>query len=643
MCSFRCASSGMLLLLLELAAFLVLLVLPAATVVRCDNVELTMQPPSVVVAVLIRNKEHTLPYFFTYLEELDYPKDRLSLWIRSDHNEDRSIEITKAWLKRTTALYHSVDFKYRTEPAGKRESEKTYTHWTEDRFADVIRLKEEALQTARKMWADYVLFLDADAFLTNPGSLRALIDLKLPIVAPMLVSDGLYSNFWCGMTADYYYHRTDDYKKILHYELVGQWAVPMVHSAVLVDLNVAETRHLTFDRRNLPADRYSGPVDDIIIFAMSANYSSIPMHVCNALLHGYIMVPLEAGETVEGKDLEQLMNILGYILNEYGEVKLKQDMRKYVPVVEKDKLSLSHIYMINLERRTERRSKMLAHFDLLGLQVEHFPAVDGKLLSDKKVQDLGIRFLPGYADPFHKRPMTMGEIGCFLSHYYIWENMVRLGLAEVLVLEDDIRFEPFFRRRAHRVLDDARRIGGWDLIYFGRKRLQEEDEKWIPGSEYLVRAGYSYWTLGYVITLEGAKKLLRERPLEKLLPVDEYLPIMFDNHPNESWAGHFRDRTLAAWSAAPLLLFPTHYTGDEGYISDTEDSARIDGTEAPGGSSKDQDGPGSPAGVNETGRDAATEPKKGDKEQLPSASAALLAESGLEQGELEAANRRSEL
>lgn len=28
-----------------------------------------------------------------------------------------------------------------------------------------------------------------------------------------------------------------------------------------------------------------------------------------------------------------------------------------------------------------------------------------------------------------------------------------------------------------------------------------------------------------------------------------------------------------AWSASPLLIFPTHYTGDTGYISDTEDSA----------------------------------------------------------------------
>lgn len=36
--------------------------------------------PTVFIAILIRNKAHTLPYFLTLLEGLDYPKDRISLW-----------------------------------------------------------------------------------------------------------------------------------------------------------------------------------------------------------------------------------------------------------------------------------------------------------------------------------------------------------------------------------------------------------------------------------------------------------------------------------------------------------------------------------------------------------------------------------
>lgn len=34
----------------------------------------------------------------------------------------------------------------------------------------------------------------------------------------------------------------------------------------------------------------------------------------------------------------------------------------------------------------------------------------------------------------------------------------------------------------------------------------------------------------------------------------------------------FQTRDLKAFSAEPLLVYPTHYTGDPGYVSDTETS-----------------------------------------------------------------------
>jgi collagen beta-1,O-galactosyltransferase len=83
--------------------------------------------------------------------------------------------------------------------------------------------------------------------------------------------------------------------------------------------------------------------------------------------------------------------------------------------------------MINLARRDDRRLKMENVFQELGLVVEHFAAVDGRLLNEDTLKELGIEFLPGYYDPYHKRPMTMGEIGCFLSHYHIWEKVSYSG------------------------------------------------------------------------------------------------------------------------------------------------------------------------------------------------------------------------
>lgn len=32
--------------------------------------------------------------------------------------------------------------------------------------------------------------------------------------------------------------------------------------------------------------------------------------------------------------------------------------------------------------------------------------------------------LPGFVDPYHHRTaLTRGEIGCFLSHYFIWKEV----------------------------------------------------------------------------------------------------------------------------------------------------------------------------------------------------------------------------
>jgi len=199
--------------------------------------------------------------------------------------------------------------------------------WPASRFKHLIALKEEAFQYGRDIWADFVFFLDADVLLTSKDSLNVLTRLQLPIVAPMLISESLYSNFWCGMTEDYYYRRTDEYKEIYHARKIGSFPVPMVHTAVLVNMNHKAVRNLTFDRNKLVELQksrqheplYDGPADDIIVFAISANSSGIPLHICNDITFGYILQPLEPGDTLE-QDLQQLVNLKGMMVNDLGAV-----------------------------------------------------------------------------------------------------------------------------------------------------------------------------------------------------------------------------------------------------------------------------------------------------------------------------------
>lgn len=49
-----------------------------------------------------------------------------------------------------------------------------------------------------------------------------------------------------------------------------------------------------------------------------------------------------------------------------------------------------------------------------------------RALNTSQLKALSIDMLPGYRDPYSSRPLTRGEIGCFLSHYYIWKE-VRVG------------------------------------------------------------------------------------------------------------------------------------------------------------------------------------------------------------------------
>lgn len=112
--------------------------------------------PSVLIVSLVRNKAHTLPYFFSYLQELNYPKDRISLFLRTDHNEDNSKNIIDVWLKTVQNEYHNVNYVFDDGTEKLRKSENNKTHWTVPRFLDLIRMKEEALEYARQIWADYI-------------------------------------------------------------------------------------------------------------------------------------------------------------------------------------------------------------------------------------------------------------------------------------------------------------------------------------------------------------------------------------------------------------------------------------------------------------------------------------------------------
>lgn len=377
---------------------------------------------SVLVALFCRNKEHTLPYFLSLFSQINYPKYRISLFIRSDHNQDQTNEIIRDWLAVNEKHYHSIDVILDEKSIG-YFGEGSITNWTSQRFNHIIKLKEEALAKAMQIWADYIWFLDVDVFILEPDILLFLIKEKKPIAAPMLKSLDTYSNYWCGMSSSYWYVRTDDYLPILDYKKTGCFNVPMVHSSVLIDLTYIDSIKLTFNSSRIP--NYDGPLDDIIAFAISAKIADLSMFVCNHEKFGFLPPPLDPEDDIK-VEYQHITELKLESLIKFPLWPLSKELRKYsLPLQEKSKLGFDNIYLINLRRRPDRLKRMMQSFNELGIESEVFSAIDGKDINANYIKKLGIKQLNNYKDPWWKRDMKYGEIGCFLSHYFIWQEIVQ--------------------------------------------------------------------------------------------------------------------------------------------------------------------------------------------------------------------------
>ena len=126
------------------------------------------------------------------------------------------------------------------------------------------------------------------------------------------------------------------YFYFVYFQMSGEHDVPMIHSAVLVNLQYSASDYLTFDDKKLSEIHefnenlnYYGPVDDIIVFAISANFSGSKMYVSNSQNYGYILVPLDEGETLS-KDETQIVNTKVFIIHNFNDVKVNEELQQFV-------------------------------------------------------------------------------------------------------------------------------------------------------------------------------------------------------------------------------------------------------------------------------------------------------------------------
>lgn len=162
-------------------------------------------------------------------------------------------------------------------------------------------------------------------------------------------------------------------------------------------------------------------------------------------------------------------------------------------------------YAINLERAAERRERIVAQLDRLGIPHRIFPAVDGRRLADDEVRS---HYDEAQAR-IHYRPLSREELGCALSHLGVYRQMLSDGLPFALVLEDDAALGDALvpaLAALERTLspDEPEAVLLSHVDKFTRWGLQPLDAE-----RRLVRRYGHWWRAhGYVITRAAAARLL---------------------------------------------------------------------------------------------------------------------------------------
>jgi len=166
----------------------------------------------------------------------------------------------------------------------------------------------------------------------------------------------------------------------------------------------------------------------------------------------------------------------------------------------------TQIFILNLDRATQRRETMLDRLATLGLEAEILSAVDGSVLA---AADLPHGTEPG---------LSPDEIGCYLSHVNFWKTVIQRRLSYAIVLEDDVITSANLMNVVEEVIAldipfDAVRLSA--LL-----QVRGIPVASLPGNMSLVLPTKpTSGTQGYLVSLDGAKRLLSRLAIPKQ-PID---------------------------------------------------------------------------------------------------------------------------
>ena len=219
----------------------------------------------------------------------------------------------------------------------------------------------------------------------------------------------------------------------------------------------------------------------------------------------------------------------------------------------KEQPRIEHIYVINLNRQPDRWFKMeqeLRHvLDCSGIEfwniTERYVAVDATQFLQEPPKDGDIDPIYTLGDQLFVEPqpltlparielnspirMSRPEIAVARSHIDVWRQVTASNHEYVLILEDDVWFRPGFAKKLDQawveIKADVNKKSNFDILYLSYEEVKHGAPKTFLSSN-VFRPERGLWCLsGYVVSREGAEKLLNLLPCRG--PVDLWINHQF--------------------------------------------------------------------------------------------------------------------
>lgn len=158
------------------------------------------------------------------------------------------------------------------------------------------------------------------------------------------------------------------------------------------------------------------------------------------------------------------------------------------------------IFIISLLGQYERRRQILEQCHQLKLDVEIFDAVDGASLHQTSLVQQAVNF--------PECMLTVGEVGCALSHRAVYQRMIDEDLPFALILEDDVRIDSRLEKVLNQIELNTESTDENIYLLTPPESYYKNKKTVLGGTVEFYQVSEASCAMGYVVSQGAARTLI---------------------------------------------------------------------------------------------------------------------------------------